>query len=79
MTIQSSYENVEFLIPPRFRRAQRDQVAALVAELTATIAALPTASSASAIDHPDTFKAWASQTICDLPTLSNGDNDHGTS
>ena len=78
MTIQHAYRDVEMLIPVRFQQARRQATAALVAELSATIAALPTASTPHAADNPDQFKVWASRMIHNLPTRKIGDSDHGS-
>lgn len=77
MTTQAAYRDVELLVPARFQQSRRRAVAALVAELSATIAALPTASTPHAVDDPDDFKAWASRMIRNLPTRKTGDSDHG--
>lgn len=77
MITQRSHSDVGFLIPARFRQAHRDAIARLVADLSATIAALPTSATARAADDVSEFKAWASQIISDLPTLKQGDSDHG--
>lgn len=79
MTIQAAYRGVELLLPARVHQARKHAAAALVAELSATIAALPTASTVPhAGDDPDLFKAWASRMICNLPTQTKGDSDYGT-
>lgn len=77
MTTQTAYRDVEMLIPARFQQARRQAIDAFVAELSATIAALPTASTPQAGDDPDQFKAWASQMIRNLPTRNIGDSRHG--
>ena len=79
MTIQSAYCDVDLLIPARFQQARRQAINALVAELSATIAALPTVSTMPhAGDDPDQLKRWASAMIGNLPTRKTGDSDHGT-
>ena len=74
--MQHAYRDVQMLIPARFQLARRQAVAELVAELSATIAALPTVSTPSPADDPDQFNAWASRLIHNLPIRKNGDN-HG--
>ena len=74
--MQHAYRDVQMLIPARFQLARRQAVAELVAELSATIAALPTVLTPSPVDDPDQFKVWASCLIHNLPTRKNGDN-HG--
>jgi len=79
MTTQPTSHDVEFLIPARFQQARRQAIDAIVAELSATIAALPTVSTMPhAGDDPDQFKRWASAMIGNLPTRKTGDSDHGT-
>ncbi|ONF49436.1 hypothetical protein [Methylobacterium radiotolerans] len=65
-------DGVSLLIPARFRRAHSERARALLSELTAEIAAQPTAALADA--DTDAAKAWALRVIQALPT-EKGDSD----
>lgn len=66
----SALDGVALLIPARFHRARENAAQAVLADLSACIAALPTAfRTGSLVDaDTDTAKAWARDVIRALPT-----------
>ena len=82
MTLNPAFEGVPFLIPARVHRA-RDAVAqAMLADLSALIHALPTATPCPAYGglsdaDADTAKAWVRSVVHALPTSEIGDAQDG--
>jgi hypothetical protein len=82
MTPSSALEGVEFLIPPRLHRARKAAAAAILADLSALIQALPTQSPCPALGaltavDADQVKAWISAVVRALPTAANMEEDNG--
>ena len=75
MTTQSSFENIEMLLPARVHQAHAFAVRSLRGELSDDIAALAVEDSNYTGDDPYQFMLWASSMIWSLPTQSNGDDD----
>lgn len=78
MTTQALY-GVPMLIPQRFTRAREASARTMLADLSAWIEALPTASCRGALADADTdtAKAWALDVIRALPTQGTGDGNDG--
>lgn len=79
MTTQALH-GVPMLVPARFHRAREAVAQATLADLSAWIEALPTASRRGALADADTdtAKAWALDVIRALPTQGTGAGNNGT-
>ncbi len=78
MTTQA-LDRVPMLIPARFTRARDALARVTLADLSAWIEALPTASRRGTLADADTdtAKAWALDVIRALPTQGKGDGNNG--
>jgi len=82
MTMNPAFEGVPFLIPVRVHRAREAVARATLADLSALIDALPTATPCPANGglsdaDADTAKAWARSVVRALPTTNIGADDDG--